>query len=75
MTSPEKRVGATIAKIREDHGLTQAEVAAAANLCQRTVSFIERGDRPTRVRDVLGIVEAMGYQILFVPLKKGNKLN
>jgi transcriptional regulator with XRE-family HTH domain len=73
MTTPERRVGATLARIREDSGLTQKEVAAATNLCQRTISFIERGDRPTRVRDVLIVVEAMGYQILFVPIKKGSK--
>jgi transcriptional regulator with XRE-family HTH domain len=69
----EKRVGATLAKIREDQGLTQKEVAAATKLCQRTISFIERGDRPTLVKNVVIVAEAMGYQVLFVPTRKGNK--
>jgi transcriptional regulator with XRE-family HTH domain len=73
MAAIEKRVGATLAQIREDSGLTQKEVAAATRLCQRTISFIERGDRPTLVKHVIVVAEAMGYQLLFVPTKKGNK--
>ena len=69
-TPPEQRVGATLAQIRQDIGLTQKEVAKAAGLCQRTVSFIETGSRLTRVRDVLALAEAMGHQLLFVPQRK-----
>jgi transcriptional regulator with XRE-family HTH domain len=72
MTAIEKRVGATLAQIREDSGLTQKEVAAAAKLCQRTISFVERGDRPTLIKHVVAVAEAMGYQLLFVPVKKGD---
>ncbi|MGL5062645.1 MAG: helix-turn-helix domain-containing protein [Microcoleus sp.] len=70
MTAAEKRVGATLARIREDSGLTQKQVASATNLCQRTISFVERGDRPTLIRHVVAMAESMGYQLLFVPVKK-----
>lgn len=73
MPATEKRVGATLARMREDCGLTQKEVAEAAKLCQRTVSFVECGDRPTKVRHVVAIAEAMGYQLLFVPIRKESR--
>lgn len=52
-------IGNNLLKIRKKAGLTQSEVAEAANLSDRTYADIERGTVNMRIETVLKICEAL----------------
>lgn len=54
-----RQVGDNLLKIRKQIGLTQAEVAEAAGLSDRTYADIERGNANMRLETLLHICQAL----------------
>ncbi|MBQ4166351.1 MAG: helix-turn-helix transcriptional regulator [Oscillospiraceae bacterium] len=54
-----RAIGNKLLAIRKKSGLTQAEVAEAANLSDRTYADIERGTVNMRIETILKICEAL----------------
>lgn len=54
-----RAIGSKLLAIRKKSGLTQSEVAEAANMSDRTYADIERGAVNMRVETVLKICEAL----------------
>ena len=52
-------IGNKLCLIRKNMGMTQAEVAEAAGVCDRTYADIERGTVNMRIETVLKICEAL----------------
>lgn len=60
-------VGAALRAAREGLGLTQAEVAAAAGVSRKWLSEAEGGKAAVSLGLVLGVLDALGYEVEFVP--------
>jgi transcriptional regulator with XRE-family HTH domain len=58
----DKRLGALLAKLREEKGLSQEALAVQIQYDQSQVSRIESGDRHVSVVYVLRWAEALGYE-------------
>ena len=54
-----RAIGNKLLAIRKKSGMTQSEVAEAANLSDRTYADIERGDVNTRIETILKICNAL----------------
>lgn len=54
-----RTIGNKLLAIRKRSGMTQSEVAEAANLSDRTYADIERGDVNTRIETILKICDAL----------------
>lgn len=54
-----RKIGNKLLSIRKKAGLTQSEVAEAANLSDRTYADIERGSVNMRIETILKICEAL----------------
>ena len=52
---------------RERLGLAQAEVAAAAGVSRKWLSEAESGKAAVSLGLVLGVLDALGYEVEFVP--------
>lgn len=61
-------VGAALAAIRTDVGLTQTELAARTGVDQGDISRIERGIANPTVVTLDRIGEAVGYKVAWVPV-------
>lgn len=53
------KIGEALFRVRKAHGMTQAEVAEAAELSDRTYADIERGSTNMRVETLLKICAAL----------------
>ena len=60
-------VGAALRAAREGLGLTQAEVAAACGVSRKWLSEAEGGKSAVSLGLVLGVLNALGYEVEFVP--------
>lgn len=60
-------VGAALRVAREGLGLTQAEVARAAGVSRKWLSEAESGKAAMSLGLVLGVLDALGYEVEFVP--------
>lgn len=60
-------VGTALRAAREDLGLTQAEVAAASGVSRKWLSEAENGKAAVSLGLVLGVLDAMGYEVEFAP--------
>ena len=60
-------VGAALRAARERLGLTQAEVAATAGVSRKWLSEAESGKAAVSLGLVLGVLDALGYEVEFVP--------
>ena len=54
-----RRIGNKLYDIRKRYGMTQLEVAVAAELSERTYADIERGNVNMRIETILRICEAL----------------
>lgn len=70
MRSP-KRIGRSLRDARLAAGLTQAEVARAAEVSREAVSVLENGRRSARVETLNAVLSALGYELAFVPTAQG----
>lgn len=64
-------VGANVARLRRQRGLTQEELAARAGFSQQYVSGLERGQRNPTIVTVYEIAVALGVDVadLVKPLR------
>ena len=60
-------VGVALRSAREGLGLTQAETAAAAGVSRKWLSEVEGGKATASLGLVLGVLDALGYEVEFVP--------
>ncbi|MYA40520.1 MAG: helix-turn-helix transcriptional regulator [Gemmatimonadetes bacterium] len=60
-------VGAALRAAREGLGLTQAEVAWATGVSRKWLSEAESGKAAVSLGLVLGVLDALGYEVEFVP--------
>lgn len=67
MRSP-SRIGRALRSARQDTGMTQAELAAAAAVSREAVSLLENGQRGARVETLNAILFSLGYELAFVPM-------
>jgi transcriptional regulator with XRE-family HTH domain len=58
-----RRFGRYIRQLREDHGLTQSELAARAGLAVDSVRRIERGQLSPSLRSVAKLAEGMDISL------------
>lgn len=72
MRSP-KRIGRSLRDARRAAGLTQAEVARAAEVSREAVSVLENGRRSARVETLNAVLSALGYELAFVPTASGRR--
>lgn len=63
MARTSSEVGSRIETRRERHGLTQAQLAKAANLHQSQVSRFERGDRIPSIEQATALASALGCSV------------
>ena len=70
-------IGNKLYAIRKQKGLTQAQVAEAAGLSDRTYADIERGSVNMRIESVLKICEALGItpNDIFVEDQEAEEMN
>ncbi len=54
-----RRIGNKLLAIRKRYGMTQLDVATAADLSERTYADIERGSTNMRIESILKICEAL----------------
>lgn len=72
MRSP-KRIGRSLRDARRAAGLTQADVARAAEVSREAVSVLENGRRSIRVETLNAVLSALGYELAFVPAASGRQ--
>ncbi len=60
-------VGAALRSARGELGLTQAEAAAAGGVSRKWLSEAEGGKATVSLGLVLGVLDALGYEVEFVP--------
>jgi transcriptional regulator with XRE-family HTH domain len=58
-----KALGAHIAQLRKEHGMTQAELAGALGVSQQTVFASELGDRPVTVPMLAKLAKAFTISV------------
>jgi len=60
--TPESTLGANIARVRRECGLSQEALAERAELHRTYISDIERGNRNVSVRNIFQIANALGCE-------------
>jgi transcriptional regulator with XRE-family HTH domain len=60
MAKPDLRFGRKLRKMREDNGLTPAQLAEMAGLHLQALSKLERGEREPRWSTVVALARAFG---------------
>ena len=64
-------LGATLAGLRKERHLTQKELASLCGMGQSTLARFERGGVPEfGSRKLLRLLEVLGHEIAYVPLKR-----
>lgn len=61
-----QRIGARIAELRRERGMSQAQLAEAAGLRQSNVSRIEAGKYATTLDLLTTIADALGVKVDFI---------
>jgi predicted transcriptional regulator len=65
----EKELIRSLALIREEQGLSQAELADRCNMKQPTIARIEKNQHSPQVDSLLRVLAPMGYTLQIVPMK------
>ncbi len=66
----EKELLRTLVKIREEQGLSQAELASICHVKQPVIARMERATHSPQVDSLLKILVPLGYKLAIVPLVK-----
>lgn len=69
----EKELIRTMVKIREEQGLTQAELAEMCNVKQPVIARMEKAVHSPRIDSLLRVLNPMGYTLQIVPMEKHKK--
>ncbi|MBQ9609424.1 MAG: helix-turn-helix transcriptional regulator [Lachnospiraceae bacterium] len=66
----EKELIRTMVEIREEQGLSQAELAAKCNVKQPMIARMEKSVHSPQIDSLLRILTPLGYTLQIVPLNK-----
>lgn len=66
----EKELIRSMVAIREEQGLSQAELAKKCNVKQPTIARIEKDAHSPQIDSLLRILAPLGYTLQIVPMKK-----
>lgn len=66
MNKPRSLFGPILAKIREEQGMTQLELAQRLGRDQRTISSMETGLREPRISTVVAYARALGVRAAYL---------
>ena len=66
----EKELRETLVTIREEEGLTQAELARKCHVKQPVIARLENGVHSPQVNSLLKILVPLGYTLRVTPMKK-----
>ena len=67
----EKELIKTMVKIREEQGLTQAQLAEKCDMKQSAIARFEKLTHSPRVNTMIDILTQLGYTLKIVPLDEG----
>jgi len=65
----EKDLIKTMVSIREEQGLSQAELAEMCNLKQPTIARMEKNSHSPQIDSILKVLVPLGYTLQIVPRK------
>ena len=66
----EKELIRTMVEIREEQGLSQAELAEKCNVKQPVIARMEKSVHSPQIDSLLRVLTPLGYTLQIVPLKK-----
>lgn len=66
----EKELIRSMVAIREEQGISQAELAKKCNVKQPTIARMERDTHSPQIDSLLRILAPLGYTLQIVPMKK-----
>lgn len=66
----EKEIIRTMVQLREEKGLTQAQLAELCNVKQPVIARMEGSVHSPQINSILKILEPLGYTLKIVPLRK-----
>ena len=66
----EKELIKTLVRIREEKGLSQAELAMKCNVKQPMIARMEKSVHSPQIDSLLKILVPLGYKLKIVPLEK-----
>jgi transcriptional regulator with XRE-family HTH domain len=66
----EKELIKTLVRIREEKGLSQAELAVKCNVKQPMIARMEKSVHSPQIDSLLKILVPLGYKLKIVPLEK-----
>ena len=67
----EEELIGTIVRIREEKGMTQAELAKLCHVQQPMIARLEKSVHFPRVDSLLKVLVPLGYKLEIVPIKRG----
>lgn len=65
----EKELIKAMVKIREEQGMSQAEVAAKCNVKQPVIARMEKAVHSPQIDSILKVLVPLGYKLQIVPLE------
>ena len=66
----EKELIRTMVSIREEQGLSQAELAARCNVKQPVIARMEKAVHSPQIDSLLRVLTPLGYKLQIVPMEK-----
>ena len=66
----EKELIRTMVSIREEQGLSQAELAARCNVKQPVIARMEKAVHSPEIDSLLRVLTPLGYKLQIVPMEK-----
>ncbi len=66
----EKDLLRTMVSIREEQGLSQAELAVKCNVKQPVIARMEKGVHSPQIDSLLKVLIPLGYKLQIVPMEK-----
>ncbi len=70
MIELEKELIRTMVKIREEQGLSQAELAQKCDIKQPVIARMEKAVHSPQINSLLKVLVPLGYKLQIVPLDK-----
>lgn len=64
----------TMVRIREEKGITQAQLADMCDVKQPVIARMEKDVHSPRVDSLLRVLSSLGYTLQIVPIKHGNNM-
>ena len=70
MIELEKELIRTMVKIREEQGLSQAELAQKCDIKQPVIARMEKAVHSPQINSLLKVLVPLGYKLQIVPIEK-----